>query len=177
MNEPQPRLRPTEPATLVVAGLAAAAFGWLLISRYYGDLPSLTWLPVVVIAGLALFVAVVAQDTWARVQRRRFGPALQRLRRSHPPQEPVDPLLVAKFAVLAKATSVAGAIFSGWYAGFLPWLLVEAGRLTQAATDLPPAIGGLAVSLGLVAAGVWLERACRVPKRPDEDEPKNTHSK
>src|SRR5690606_37579186 len=54
MSAPQPRLRPTDPATLVVAGLAAAATGWLLISHFYGDLPRTTWFPVVVLAGVAV---------------------------------------------------------------------------------------------------------------------------
>lgn len=171
MSEPQPRLRPTEPATLVVAGLAAAAIGWLLISHFYGSMPRLTWLPVIVIAGLALLEAAVAQDTWARVHQRGWGPALARFQRgSAATRPPVDPLVVARFVVLAKASSLAGAIFAGGYGGFLSWLLIESRRLTQAAIDLPPAISGLVASSALMGAALWLEWACRVPKSPDDDE-------
>lgn len=171
MSAPQPRLRPTQPATLVVAGLAAAAIGWVLISRFYGDFPRITWFPVAVLAGLAIFEAVLAQDTYARVQRKGPPPVLSRLR-SGPvtPRPPVEPLVVARLAVVAKASSLAGALFAGWYAGLLPWLFIESGRLTQAAAEVAPAVGGLLASLALMAVALWLERACRVPKPPKDEE-------
>ena len=36
-----------------------------------------------------------------------------------------------------------------------------------AAPDLPKAVGGLISALALVGAALWLERACRVPEKPD----------
>lgn len=167
MSERQPALRPTEPATLVVAAIAAAAVAWLLISNFYQRMPPLGWPPVIIFAGLAAFEAVIARNTWNRVHDR--GPAALRLGRAAA-REPVEPLTVARFAVLAKASSLAGALFVGFYAGLLPWLIVEAARLPDAAADLPPVIGGLVASAALVAAALWLERACRVPERQDEDE-------
>jgi hypothetical protein len=148
---------PTRPATLVVAGLAAAALAWLMISRFYGEIPRLPWLPPLTIVALAVLEAYAAFNTKARIDRR-------------PGREPVDPLAVARFVVLAKASSLAGAIFAGFYAGMLGWLLIERQRLSAAADDVPPATGGVVASLGLIAAALWLERACRVPKRPDEHE-------
>jgi len=156
---------------LVVAGLAAAAIGWVLISRFYGDLPRLTWFPVAVVACLAVIEVLLAQDTYARVHRKGPPPLLSRLRpRQLAVRPPVQPLVVVRLAVLAKASSLAGAIFAGWYAGLLPWLLIEAKRLTQASADVAPSVGGVVASLGLMSAALWLERACRVPKPPDDDE-------
>jgi hypothetical protein len=177
-RQPQPALRPTEPATLVVAGLAAAAVAWLLISNFYQDLPRMIWPPVVIIAGFAAFEAVVARQLWARIHQRGYErggllaarPRLPEARRGTG-EEPIEPLAVARYAVLAKASSLAGAIFTGFYAGFVPWLLIEAGRITDAADDLPPTIGGLVASALFMAAALWLERACRVPERPDDEEP------
>lgn len=166
MSEREPALKPTEPAWLVVAGLAAAAVAWLLVSNLYQSLPPLGWPPVIIIGGLAVLEAVMAQNTWERVHQR--GGATVRLGRAG--REPVEPLTVARFAVLAKASSVASALFLGFYAGLLPWLLIESGRLPDAAADLPPAVGGLIASGGLLAAALWLERACRVPEPPDGDE-------
>lgn len=166
MSKPQPVLKPTQPATLVVAGLAAAALAWLLISNLYQDLPPMIWPPVVVIGGLAAFEGLVAQNLWARIHQR--GQVLAGRRGPQGQYEPVEPLTVARFAVLAKASSLAGAIFTGFYAGYLPWLLAESARLPGAAADLPPTIGGLVVSAALLAAGLWLERACRVPEPPEE---------
>jgi hypothetical protein len=167
MSERKPALRPTEPATLVVAAVAAAAVAWLLISNFYQRMPPLGWPPVILFGGLAAFEAVIARNTWSRVHDR--GPATLRLGPDDA-REPVEPLTVARFAVLAKASSLAGALFVGFHAGLLPWLIIEAARLPDAAADLPPVIGGLVTSAALVAAALWLERACRIPERRDEDE-------
>ena len=79
-------------------------------------------------------------------------------------------MLVARLAVLAKASSLAGAIFAGAYGGVAAWALSERGRLTAAAQNLAPAVAGLVGALALVAAALLLERACRVPTPPDEDD-------
>lgn len=175
MSERPPALQPTQPASLVVAGLAAAAVAWLLISNFYKDMPPMIWPPAVIIAGIAVFEAVVAVDLSVRIHQR--GRVLAVWRRG--PSEgarPVDPLSAVRYAVLAKASGLAGAILTGAYAGFLPWLLVEAGRVASAADDLPPTVGGLVASVGLLAAGLWLERACRVPERPDDNDKKDADS-
>jgi hypothetical protein len=145
---------PTRPATLLVSGLAAAAVAWLLISNLYGGMPRLPWLPVVTLAGLAVLEAYAAVNTRARIERR-------------PGRDPVNPLLVARFVVLAKASSLAGAIFAGFYAGLTGWLVIETTRAAD--EDLPAAGAGLAASLALTGAALWLERSCRVPERPDDE--------
>lgn len=158
------RMGPTRISTLVVAGLAAAAAAWLLISSfYYSGIPRLPWLPVVTLAGLAVLEGYAAVNTRGRIERRPGRPA-------------VNPLMVARFVVLAKASSLAGAIFAGFYAGLTAWLFVES---TRAATeDRVPAGAGLVASLALVAAALWLERSCRVPERPeDEREPEDRESR
>ena len=148
------RMGPTRPATLVVAGLAAAALAWLLVSSFYNRIPPLPWLPTVTLAALAVLEGYAAANTRARIERK-------------PGRDPVDPLAVARFVVLAKASALAGAIFAGFYAGLDGWLLIE--RTRAAANDIPAASAGLAGSLALVAAALWLERSCRVPERPDQD--------
>ncbi|MFB6396379.1 DUF3180 domain-containing protein [Polymorphospora lycopeni] len=146
----------TRPATLVVAGLAAAALAWLVISNvYYRAFPDLPWLPTVTILGLAVLEGYAAVNTRARIDRR-------------PGREPVEPLTVARFVVLAKASSLAASIFAGFYGGIAAWLLIEPTK--AASDDLPAAVGGLVASLALVGAALWLERSCRVPKRPDEEQ-------
>jgi hypothetical protein len=150
------RMGPTRISTLVVAALAAAAVAWLLISSFYYDVaPRLPWLPVVTLAALAVLEAYAAVNTRGRIERR-------------PGREPVNPLLVARFVVLAKASALAGAIFAGFYAGLTAWLFVE--RTNAAAGDRPAAGAGLLASLALVAAALWLERACRVPEQEDDED-------
>lgn len=150
----RPRLGPTRPATLLVAGLAAAAVSWLLISRFYGNIPALPLLPTITLAALAVLEGYVAINTRARIERK-------------PGREPVDPLAVARYVVLAKASSLAGAIFAGAYAGVLGWLLIE--RTRASSSDIPAATAGLVASLALVGAALWLERSCRVPEQPDSE--------
>ena len=153
---PQPQMGPTSPAVLLVAGLSAAAAGWVLLSFLYARMPALPWLPTVTVAALAVIEAVLAQNTRARIQRRPGFPRVQ-------------PLAVARYAVLAKASSLAGAIFAGFCAGLFAWLALEPTKAAR--DDVPAAIGGIVASLALVGAALWLERACRVPDRPEDDEP------
>lgn len=148
-------MRPTSASVLVVAGLAAAATAWLLLSIFYANWPPLPWLPIVVIAALAVAEGYLAQNTAARVQRKPGAPR-------------VDPLAVARFAVLAKASSLAGALYTGFSAGVLAWLVLEPTRAAR--DDIPAAIGGVVAALALVAAALWLERSCRVPNRPDRSD-------
>ncbi len=151
---PEPRLRPTKPATLFVAGLAAAALAWLSISFWYWDILRLPWLPAVTLLALAFFEFVLAVQTKARIERK-------------PGRLPVEPLAVARYVVLAKASSLAGAIFLGFTAAVTVWLITKAQRNDAATADLPAAILSVISSLALVGAALWLERACRVPEQPD----------
>ena len=146
-------MRPTSLSVLVVAGLAAAAVGWLLLSAFYAQMPRLPWLPIIVLGTLAIIEAILAQNTAARIQRRPGAPR-------------VDPLAVARYAVLAKASSLAGALFAGFSAGLLAWLALEPTRAAR--DDVPAAIAGVVAALALVGAALWLERSCRVPEQPDQ---------
>lgn len=152
------KMRPTSLSTLVVAGLAMAALSWLAISRFYGDFPSIPVLPGITLLALGGLEIVAGVNTKNRIDRRRGT-------------EPVDPLLVARYLVLAKASSLAAALFTGLYGGLSIWLLTEQGRLTQAEDDLIPAVIGTVGGLTLVFAGLFLERACRVPPPPPSSDP------
>ncbi|OLB73661.1 MAG: hypothetical protein AUI14_25590, partial [Actinobacteria bacterium 13_2_20CM_2_71_6] len=151
----EPRLHPTNPATLVVLALGTAAVAWVLVANYYGDIPAIPWLPAFTIFALAAFEAVLARTTKARIDHKPGAPR-------------VDVLAVARYVVLAKASSPAAAIFTGLYGGLLIWLLIRTD-LAHARDDIPPTATGLVASLALVGAALWLERSCRVPKPPEDD--------
>lgn len=157
-RDPQPSMRPTSASTLIVAGLAMAALSWLAISRFYGDFPAIPWLPGLTLLLLAGLEFVAALNTKARIDRRTGT-------------EPVDPLLVARYAVLAKASALAAALFTGLYGGLVAWLVTEQGRLAEAQNDLAPAAIGLVGAVALVVAALVLERACRVPPPPPGSDP------
>lgn len=154
---PHRGLEPTRPTNLILAAVVSAAVAFLFIRQYFGDIPDFTWLGGLSMAGLAVVEGLAAHNTKARIERRPRAGAL-------------NPLLVARLAVLAKASSLAGAIFAGAYGGVAAWALSEQDRLMAADRNLAPALAGLLGGLALVAAALLLERACRVPKRPDEEE-------
>jgi hypothetical protein len=150
-------LTPTRPGNLVLAAVGTAVVAFLFIRRYFGDIPDLTWLAGLTMAGLAVVEGIAARTTRARIERRPRAGVL-------------NPLFVARLAVLAKASSLAGAIFAGVYGGVAAWALTERNRLEVADRNLAPAVAGVVGALALVTAALILERACRVPKQPEDDE-------
>ncbi|GAA4200296.1 DUF3180 domain-containing protein [Actinocatenispora rupis] len=156
-QEPEPRVRPTSRAMLGIVAVVAAVAGWLLFDRFYGDIPPLPLVPGITLVVLAVVEGIVARSTAQRIEHR-------------PGTEPVNPLAVARYVLVAKASSTAGAIFAGLYGGALIWVLLKRGQLAAAADDVAPAVAGLVGSALLVAAALWLEHACRVPERPDDED-------
>ena len=145
-------MRPPARRRLVVAGLAAAAVAWLLISSFYGVLPPLPWLPTVTLAGLAVFEGYAAVNTKARIDRK-------------PGREPVDPLVAGPVRRARQGLLLAGAIFAGFYAGLGPGCLLQDPSRAQ---RHPVGRQWALASLALVGAALWLERSCRVPERPED---------
>jgi len=156
---------------VLAGGLAVAA--WLLVRAWYGQLPPLDWWLPAPLAVLALAEALGARTLKARL-------AAQRAARSSPtrastaaptahPVRPVEPMLVARLAVLAQASAYVGAVFAGVWAGVLAHVGPAVGRLQAAGGDTLAALIGIVSSTALVVAALWLESVCRVP--PEEDGP------
>jgi hypothetical protein len=174
-------VKPVRRRDLVVLGLGLAVATWLLVRAWYGELPPLRgWLPA------PLGVLAVAEALGARTLRIRLKAerdARDRARRSGGPTatsptaaasgpvRPVEPMLVARLAVLAQASAYVGAVLAGIWAGVLAYVGPELGRLQSARGDTVTALLGLACSAGLVAAALWLESVCRVPPGSRDDDP------
>ncbi|WP_344618182.1 DUF3180 domain-containing protein [Dactylosporangium salmoneum] len=143
-------MEPTSPATLVVAALATTALAWIVISNFWNSLPTLPWLPPLTLIGLAIFEGIEAYSTRNRILRKEGA-------------GPLQPLVIARYAVLGKASALVAALFGGMYIGLATWLLTQRGVLAKVSENLPQALLGVAGSIVLIAAALWLERACRVP--------------
>ncbi len=152
-------MRPTRIATLValLLGCGAVSWGVLRIMEDRGQvLPPLPWGAPFGIAGLAVVVLVSALSLRGRM-------------RGRPGSRPPQPLGVARMAVLGKASAHVGPLLGGLYGGFLVLLLSSLGVEARRDRAIVAAVALLA-SVALSAAGVFLERICRV-EGPSEDDP------
>jgi Protein of unknown function (DUF3180) len=146
---------------VVAVGLALAA--WLVVRAGYGVLPRMRWwLPV------PLGVLALAEGLGARTLRTRL--AAERELRVRPNQagaaastRPVEPMLVARLAVLAQASAYVGAVFAGCWAGLLLHTVPALGRLSAARGDTVAGVLGVLLSAALVAAALRLEHVCKIP--------------
>ncbi len=148
-------MRPTRVGTLValLVGVAAVAWGALRVAEIRGvTTPNLTWTAPTGIAlvGVAVLVSALALRG--------------RLRSDRPP----DPLGTARMAVLGKASAHVGPIVGGLYLGYLVLLLPGLDIDSRRDRAVLCAVA-LAASVLLSAAGLLLERSCRV--KGDDEEP------
>lgn len=150
----------TNVAALVGMAGFFAACALILVRRFYGSWQtvSVVWaLPMWAMAALCIYLTVMVRR---RREEGRVG-----LDRSQ-----LNPLMVANFLVVGKASAWAGAVFGGWFIGTAVWVVPRLGTLAAAEDDLVGVLAGLLGGLSLCVAGVILERSCEVSP-PTEGEP------
>ncbi|MGK2879334.1 MAG: DUF3180 domain-containing protein [Mycobacterium sp.] len=146
----------TRKRDLLVAAVLAAVVVYVLVTLLYRYFPPLTlW------TGISLVVVAVAEALWGGVVRARIdeghigvGPGM------------LDPLVVARSVVIAKASAWVGAIALGGWLGVLGYLLPRRSEMRVAADDTAGAVAAALCALALVAAGLWLQHCCRSPNDP-----------
>ncbi|MBC7374414.1 MAG: DUF3180 domain-containing protein [Frankiales bacterium] len=148
-------MTPSRPSVLVSLAAGFALVGYLLGVTAYGSLP-----PLPLLAPFTLAVLAVVELVMARLVRQRLRGRLA------PGARPLHPLQVARAAVLARASSTAGSVLLGMYAGLLAWVLSQGGNLAATGRDIPVAAVSVALSAALVLAALLLERSCRTPDVP-----------
>ena len=148
-------MKPTKIRTLALVAVVCALLSWLLLRLVYASLPPLPWTGVPALLLLAIGEAVSGRNVRARL--RGAGGTK------------IAPIAVARMAALAKASSLAAALIGGLALGFLVYVL---GSLDKPSfrTDAVTAGVTLGSAMALMAAALYLEQGCRVPKRRDEDE-------
>ena len=157
-------MRPTRPGPLVALVAGFAVLLYVLADTAYGSVPALP-----LYAPVTLVLLAVTELGMARVVSDRL--AHRRDPRGRPRGRPLHPMQVARAAVLAKASSVTGAVLLGAYGGLFAWTLPRRAELAVAERDaLVSGLTGLA-ALALVVAALVLERACRTPDEPDDRGP------
>ena len=147
-------MRPTRLRTLLLTALLLGVGGYLLAEVAYFDLP-----PLPALAPVSLLLLTVLELGMARLVRLkvRGGPGVGK---------PMHPIQVARSAVLAKASSLGGAILLGFYGGVFVWTFVRRDTYASAGDDARVAGLSALTALTLVGAALLLERACRTPDPP-----------
>jgi hypothetical protein len=143
-------VKPTQIQAIAAALLLGGAVGYVVLSHWYTSLPALPRSGPVTLAVVALLEAQVAVTTRQRLAGR-------------PGTKPILPLIVARLAALAKASSLAGAAFTGLWTGTLIYTVAH-HDLVAARHDTPTSVFGVATGMLLVGCALLLERVCR--RRP-----------
>jgi hypothetical protein len=84
----------------------------------------------------------------------------------------IDPFRALRIAMLAKASSLLGAVAAGFAAGLLGFLLTR--PVTPSIGSMGSIIATLVAGAVLVVAGLVAEQLCTIRKDDDDDTPGNT---
>lgn len=79
----------------------------------------------------------------------------------------LNPLTVANFMVLGKASAWTGALVGAGYVGIGTYVLPRAGQLVAAAGDVPGVVACVTGGAAMCVMGLYLERQCEVPPPTD----------
>jgi 4-hydroxybenzoate polyprenyltransferase len=140
---------------LVAIVVLGAAIGWTLVKAVEsggGVAPTVSWLTLVAWSFLAALLFVAARNTHQRIQVRR---------------ERVEASRAVFLLLIGKASAFVGALCGGVYAGFALSVL---GAVSSSGPRNRVITAGAAavISVLVVAAGLLLERACRIPNDPED---------
>ena len=143
-------MNPTRPRVLVIAFAFALVVAYILMRVYYLNSISsaLPRTPVISVAIVALVELELGRGTRARLGGR-------------PGTKPIMPITVARFAALARASSIAGAVVAGAWAGVLVYTAPRGNQPTVAGADTITSALGVASGVLFLAAALWLEQGCR----------------
>ncbi|WP_199431551.1 DUF3180 domain-containing protein [Qaidamihabitans albus] len=143
----------TRPRELLIAAVLGFGLVLLLFEVAYESMPSLPAPAGITLAALAVVEVVLAFVVRRRIRSRQVVTGVE----------------IARAAMLAKASSLLGALMFGAWLSAVVYLAPKADRLTAAAADLPAAIIGSCCAAALIGAALWLEYCCRTPDQRDQD--------
>ena len=146
---------------LVVAALFGGLAGWLLVvtvNAFDLTAPEVPWTAPLGLIVVTVLVGALAYSTYQRIQVRR---------------ERMEPSRAVALLVLGKASALAGAVVAG---GYLAYACAFLTRLDAAAPRDRVIRSAVAVLAGvaLCAMGLLLERACKVPRKDEDDDDAET---
>ena len=137
---------------LLAVAVLSGAVAYVVLRGIYGSLPVLPRYSPVTLVVLAAVEGITAPSLRMRVRTRAIH----------------NPLVVARTAALAKASSLVGALGFGLYGAVLIYTFPHRGS-PQPGGDLVTSAFGAGASIALIVGALLLEYACRVPPSDDEN--------
>jgi hypothetical protein len=151
-------MKRTHPVSLVIAAVLGAGAGYLLDQLLTAAGRS-TFTPMVSLPVLLLLLGVVIVALAVPIRRATLGTA----------GGPINPFRAVRIAMLAKASSLLGALFGGLGLGLILFL---------ATRPADPSLGSMGAQIAtvvcaaaLVAAGLIAEHLCTIRKDDDDEHP------
>ena len=151
----------TSPIALIGIAIAGGAIGWLLqVGLVAAGAPS--FIPPVTLYSVLFLLAVGLLLLGRPVRRLVRGTA----------SRPVDPFFAMRVLVLAKASSLTGALILGVAAALAVYAVSRTGTVSTPAfwPDVLTGVGGLALGV----AGLIVEWWCRIPPQDRTEHPDQT---
>jgi len=149
-------MQPTKPWSLLIVAAVSAVLAWVVVRSSFPSMAPLPWTAVPALSLLALGEFLFG---------RNLGPRLH----GRPGAKPVQPMAVPRVVALAKASSLAASVFGGGAIGVGIYMLASLGKPVPRHDALVAVFTALA-AIALAAAALYLERACRAPEPPEDDD-------
>lgn len=154
-------MKPTRLSFLFVLGIISAVAGYFVAALLVGRGFPVPVSPInllITLGAIGVVLLVLSIPIW------RYRTQLKQQSSKRPKR--VDPFYAVRVLLLAKASSIAGALFAGWHLGVVGYQLLS--PVPVQVLVLQNALGFFA-SFALVAAAFTTEQICRLPNDPTPD--------
>jgi len=154
-DEERGTIRPTRLSNLLAVAVVGGVCGYAVVpiaTEISGTAPRIAWTSVAILVAIALMLSLLAFTTHRTVHKER--------RR-------IDSRRAVNLLLLAKAGALVGAFVAGGYLGFILHF-VDALDIPLPRERVIRGVSAAVAGVAIVISGVLLERACRIPKDPDD---------
>ena len=168
-------MKATRPSVLIAAFVAAGLVVGAIVWTTYSSLPPMPRGAVITAVLVALVEGALAWSVRVRLHALREARLDPKPRAENTRIKPIEPMLVARYAALARASSLAGALVTGAWVAVLV-VLANHRSVDAVDNDRRVAIAGVISGIVLVGAALYLEWVCRAPPPEQEREQRHAHA-